>query len=139
MTDEERFSQALRAERRRLTRQRRLVMDILNESNEHLDAETLYSQAKARDPNIGLATVYRTLALLKDMGLVEEHKLGEEHAHFEAMSASPHYHFTCLACGRVIEFEAPQLQAITGELSEREGVRVTEVTLSLSGYCAKCK
>ena len=92
---------------RRLTRQRRLVLRVLEESREHLDAERLYDLATSLDPNISLATVYRTLAILKEMGLVEEHRLGEGHAHFEATRSTPHYHFTCTACGRVNEFDVP--------------------------------
>ena len=68
-----------RATGRRLTSQRRLILGVLEESDVHLDAETLFVRAKTRDPDISLATVYRTLAVLKEMGLVEEHSLGEEH------------------------------------------------------------
>jgi len=130
---------ALHASGRRLTRQRRLVMEVLEGAEEHLDAETIHDRAKARDPNISLATVYRTLALLKEVGLIEEHRLGEDHAHFEAVRDARHYHFTCLGCGRVIEFDAPQVTQIVRELSERERLRITDVHLFLSGYCAQCR
>jgi Fur family ferric uptake transcriptional regulator len=139
MTGEERLIRALHAGGYRLTRQRRLVMEVLEESAEHLDAETLHDRAKARDPNISLATVYRTLTLLKEVGLVEEHRLGEDHAHYEAVQEDPHYHFTCLKCGRVVEFDAPQVIGVVQELSEREGLQVTDVHLFLSGYCAQCR
>ncbi len=136
---EERLSKKLHASGHRLTRQRRLVMEVLEESDEHLDAETLHDRAKARDANISLATVYRTLALLKNVGLVEEHRLGEDHAHFEAVQEDPHYHFTCLRCGRVIEFDAPQVMEVMQELRERYGLCITDVHLFLSGYCARCQ
>lgn len=139
MKREDRLTEALQAGGHRLTRRRRLVMEVLEESQEHLDAEALHQRAKARDPNISLATVYRTLALLKDVGLVEEHRLGEGHAHFEAVQDVPHYHFTCLACGDVIEFDAPQVMGVVRELSDREGLQITEVHLFLSGYCARCR
>ncbi|HEC34036.1 MAG TPA: transcriptional repressor, partial [Chloroflexi bacterium] len=86
-----------------------------------------------------LATVYRTLALLKEAGLVEEHRLGEDHAHFEAVRETPHYHFTCLECGRVVEFDAPQVMEVVRVLSEREELQVTDVHLFLGGYCARCQ
>jgi len=130
---------AFRAAGRRLTTQRRLVLEVLRQSDEHLDAEALYDQAKSRDPDISLATVYRTLAVLKEMGLVEEHRLGEEHGHYEAVRDEPHYHFTCLGCGKVIEFDTPLVAQIEQELSGREGVGVTGAHLHLSGYCAQCQ
>ena len=105
----------------------------------HLDAEAIHDQVKIQDPRISLATVYRTLALLKRLGLVAEHSLGEDHGHFEAASAAPHYHFTCLRCKRVIEFEAPAVMQIVRKLAEQEGLQVTETHLTLSGYCRDCR
>ena len=123
----------------RLTRQRKLVLEILDESLEHLDAETLYLRAKARDPNISLATVYRSLAWLKAAGLVEEHRLGEGHGHFETIQETPHYHFICLGCGRVVEFAAPQVMQAARKLGESQGLTITGVTLHLSGFCPGCQ
>jgi len=128
-----------RATGRRWTSQRRLILGVLEESDIHLDAETLFVRAKTRDSDISLATVYRTLAVLKEMGLVEEHRLGEEHAHFEAVRDQPHYHFVCLGCGQVIEFDAPQMAQVERDVSEREGVCVTNIHLRMSGYCAQCQ
>jgi Fe2+ or Zn2+ uptake regulation protein len=124
---------------RRLTSQRRLILGVLEESSGHLDAEALFVQARTRDPDISLATVYRTLAVLKEMGLVEEHRLGEEHSHYEATHGQPHYHFVCMGCGKVIEFDAPQMKGISRDVSEQEGVCITDVHLRLSGYCAQCQ
>lgn len=123
----------------RLTRQRRLVLEILQENQEHLEADAVFALAKSRDPGISLATVYRSLALFKQIGLVEEDHLGQDHGHFEAIQGARHYHFTCLQCGRVVEFEAPELNMILQGLSEREGVRVTDIRLHLGGYCSDCQ
>jgi Fe2+ or Zn2+ uptake regulation protein len=128
-----------RAKGRRLTSQRRLILGVLQESGAHLDAESLFLQAKKREPDICLATVYRTLAVLKEMGLVEEHRLGEEHSHYEAVRGEPHYHFTCVACGEVVEFDAPLVARIEQELCEQEGVLVTDTHLHVSGYCTLCQ
>jgi Fur family transcriptional regulator, ferric uptake regulator len=122
----------------RLTRQRRLVLDILQDSREHLDAETLYERAKARDARISLATVYRSLALLKEAGLVQEYHLGKNHGHFETIQASPHHHFTCIQCGQVSEFEAPQISEMAVRLCESQGLQVLRINLHLSGYCTNC-
>jgi len=124
---------------RRLTTQRRLILEVLEKSEEHLDAEELHEQARIQNPNISLATVYRNLTVLQEMELVEEHRLGEGHSHYEAVQAEPHYHFTCLKCGKVIEFDTSLVAQIEQKLSEREKVRVTGSHLHVSGYCAQCK
>jgi Fe2+ or Zn2+ uptake regulation protein len=124
---------------RRLTRQRRLILDVLRESDGHLDADSVYDRAKSRISGLSLATVYRTLTLLKDLGLVEEHRLGEGHSHYEAVQEEPHYHFTCQSCGQVIEFDAPLMTRIRQEVCEREEVCVVDVHLHMIGYCAQCK
>jgi Fe2+ or Zn2+ uptake regulation protein len=129
----------IRAAGYRLTRQRRLVVDILSESHEHLDAEAIYQRAKERDPRISLATVYRSLALLKQTGIVQEHSLGEGHGHFEAAQPAPHFHFTCRSCGKVIEFEAPQVLQVARKLGETMQLQVDEVQLLLSGFCSQCR
>jgi Fe2+ or Zn2+ uptake regulation protein len=133
------YTDQIRSSGHRLTRQRRLVLEVLQDSQDHLDADMIYDRAKARDPNIGLATIYRSLALLKEAGLVQEHRLGENHGHFETTQSAPHHHFTCLKCGRVIEFEAPQVMAAARKLCKSEGLQVTEIRLHLSGYCSQCR
>jgi Fe2+ or Zn2+ uptake regulation protein len=135
----DRLQDTLRAAGRRLTAQRRLILQVLEESNVHLDADGLYQRIKARDPDVSLATVYRTLALLREFGLVDEHRLGEDHGHFEAARDEPHYHFTCLRCGKVIEFDTPLVTQIERELGAREGVLVAGSHLLVSGYCAQCR
>jgi Fe2+ or Zn2+ uptake regulation protein len=135
----ERLQHALRSAGRRLTSQRRLILQVLEKSNGHLDADTLYEQVKARDRSVSLATVYRTLAVLKEIGLVEEHRLGEDHGHYEVVRQESHYHFTCLHCGKVIEFDTALVAQIEQELCEQRDVRVTNTHLHVSGYCTQCR
>jgi Fe2+ or Zn2+ uptake regulation protein len=136
----DRLRDIFRAAGRRLTSQRCLILEVLEEAgDDHLDAEALYGRAKVLDPNISLATVYRTLTVLKELGLVEEHHLGKEHGHYESVRGEPHYHFTCLGCGQVIEFDTPLVAQVEQELRAREGVQVTDTHLHLSGYCARCQ
>ena len=138
MSREKQFLTAIRSNGLRVTRQRKLILEVLEESRGHLDAEDIHDRVKAHDPRIGLATVYRTLALLKAVGLVIEHSLGEEHGHFEAVQELPHYHFTCIRCRQVIEFEAPAVTEAVQSLIDRESVQVIDVHLSLTGYCSNC-
>ncbi len=131
--------QALHKQGSHLTRQRLLVLDILKEIPGHLDAGAIFQEAKKRDERISLATIYRSLAVLKAAGLVEENRLGEEHGHFETIQQAEHYHFTCLSCGRVIEFEATGIPEVVQELSGRENLMVTETYFNLRGYCPECQ
>jgi len=131
--------EAFREAGRRLTAQRCLILDVLRESDDHLDAEAVHDVARRTAPDISLATVYRTLTLLEELGLVEEHRLGEGHSHYEAVQDEPHYHFTCRRCGRVLEFDTPLVSRVARELGEREGVRVTKAHLHLMGYCEDCQ
>jgi len=139
MADREYLRDKLHIANRRLTRQRQLVLEMLEKSADHLDVDGLHRRLKARGTNISVATVYRTLAVLKEMGLVEEHQFGEDHSHFEIAHASPHYHFVCHSCGRVLEFGVSQVMRVARRLSQREGLHITNVHLFVSGYCAECR
>ena len=121
-----------------LTRQRKLVWDIVKDSREHLDVKTIYLIAQTRNPFISQATVYRSLTFLKNAGLVNELNLGESHHHYEAMHATPHEHFTCLKCGKLIELETSQFYELARRICTEQGLKITHMDLLLSGYCQEC-
>lgn len=131
--------EAFREAGRRLTSQRLLILDVLKECDEHLEADAIHNRARRRAPDLSLATVYRTLALLTEMGLVEEHRLGEGHSHYEAVQEGPHYHFTCRRCGKVIEFDTPLVARVKHDLCKQEGVDITTSHLHFVGYCRECQ
>jgi len=140
---EERVARAeamLREQGKRITPQRRLLLRIIEESHEHLNAEQIYLRAKREDPRLSLSTVYRTLAVLKEAGLVEQRYFARDHQreYFESPRTPEHYHFTCIGCGRVIEFETPRMQQLKLELQENQAVQVTHACVCLEGYCADC-
>jgi Fe2+ or Zn2+ uptake regulation protein len=123
----------------RLTPQRRIILEVLDDSETHLDAEGVYHEAKARDPNISLATVYRTLAALTQLGLIQQrHLTPDGQRGFYEIADRQHYHFTCLRCGRVVEFDTPLIFQIQEELADEMGVQVNQARLYLEGYCAVC-
>jgi Fe2+ or Zn2+ uptake regulation protein len=125
---------------RRMTSQRRLLLEVLTECDDHLDAEGIYAQAKERDPNISLATVYRTLKVLKEAGIIQERMLDREaQKHHYEMAAKAHYHFTCLECGRVIEFVSPLIEQASYELAQELKLEVVHTRVHLDGYCPDCK
>ena len=96
--------------------------------------------AKERDPNISLATVYRTLKVLKEAGIVQERILDREgQKHYYEMAAKAHYHFTCLECDRVIEFESPLIEQASQELAQELDLEVVHTRVHLDGYCPDCR
>lgn len=131
----------LRAKGKRITAQRVLLLEIIQGSDGHLDAEELYRRAKRRDPRINLATVYRTRNLLKESGLVQPTFLSRAHQRelFESRPDIKHYHFACVTCGKVIEFETPLVDQLGQEATLRLGVEVMRGWLWLEGLCPECR
>jgi Fur family ferric uptake transcriptional regulator len=130
----------LRAMGWRLTRQRRLILQILQEANGHLDANAILERAQAHDPRIGLSTVYRTLQLLADMGLAEQRFIGRDHTRkvYERAGSGEHYHFTCLTCGQIIEFRSPLVGRARREVAAELGVTILRACVCFEGYCSIC-
>jgi len=135
----ERAQDVFRRSGMRLTPQRKAILDVLDDTAVHLDAEGVYHQAKVRDPKISLATVYRTLAVLRELGLIQQrHLTPDDQRGYYELADRQHYHFTCLRCGRVIEFDTPLMSQLQQEIADEMGVRVVQARLYLEGYCAVC-
>jgi Fur family ferric uptake transcriptional regulator len=126
----------------RLTRQRRVLLDLIDTSGKHLDAETLYQMAKEKDAKLNRVTVYRTLKMLKESGLVDEldlaHFEGEKH-YYETRLKQEHAHIICLRCGRVEEFFGEQLHAVKGQVSSQFGFEIVFARTEIGGYCSHCQ
>jgi Fur family ferric uptake transcriptional regulator len=131
---------ALRAAGYRITSQRRAVLATIETCTEHLDAEGIYQRALEVDPSLSLATVYRTIAVLKDTGLIEHRFLTREHTreYYEPLDMPEHYHFTCLNCQRVIEFQSSDVDAMRTKLQQELGVEISHICLCVEGYCKEC-
>ena len=124
---------------RRSTGQRQLLLELIKQAEEHLDADKIYQQARQRLPNISLSTVYRNLRLFKKLGLVEEHQLSGTRRHYEAMPRAKHHHLVCLGCGRVFEFKCPSAERLKSRISREEGFKVTDAEVRMVGYCPECQ
>jgi len=129
----------LRSKGKRVTPQRLLIFEVMEEHGEHLDADELYLLAKKREPRLSLSTVYRTLNLLKELDLIEELHFDEEHHHYEIKGrGAEHYHLICLSCGEIIEFESPLTDRIKAQAAQDHHFQVTGVHIDLKGYCQRC-
>lgn len=126
----------------RLTRQRRLLLDLIDHSGLHLDAEGLYQMAREKDPKLNRVTVYRTLKLLKESGLVDEldlaHFQGDQH-YYETRLKQEHAHIICLRCGRVEEFFGEELQQLRAQVHSQFGFEIIFARTEVGGYCSHCQ
>jgi Fur family transcriptional regulator, ferric uptake regulator len=124
---------------RRVTRQRAVLLDIIRKSKSHMDADEVYRLARDQQPQLSLSTVYRTLRLFKEMGLVEETHFAEEHHHYEVKSEKEHHHLVCLKCGKVIEFSYPLSRKLRENVPETKDFEITGTEIRIMGLCADCK
>ena len=122
-----------------LTTQRRLILELLRDAEGHIDAKELYRRASARDKNISPATVYRSLNLFKELGLVDEMRLGKVRCYYEIRQSSEHQHLICQGCGRVIEFQNPLFGQLIEAVQQGHSFKVTKAELYLEGYCPDCE
>ncbi len=126
----------------RLTRQRQLLLDLLEKSGRHLDADNLYRLANELDPKLNRVTVYRTLKLLKEGGLIDEldlmHFEGDQH-YYETRSKQEHAHIICLRCGKVEEFFGDPLQRLRRQVEAHFGFQILIARTEIGGYCAHCQ
>ena len=114
-------------------------MDLIRQYMGHLDADELYRRARDIEPRISLSTVYRTLKLFKELGLVEERHLAGERHQYEARGTAEHHHLICLNCGTVIEFESPLIQQLKQAAAETKDFEIAASEIYLSGYCKRCR
>jgi Fur family transcriptional regulator, ferric uptake regulator len=133
---------SLREQGVRLTRQRQILLDLIDQTGEHLDAERLYQMAKERDPKLNRVTVYRTLKMLKAGGLVDEldlmHYSGDQH-YYETRLKQEHAHVVCLRCGKVEEFFGEPLQKLRKQIESHFGFQILLTRTEVGGYCAHCQ
>ncbi len=134
--------EALRQRGFRMTRQRQILLDLLDRTGAHLDAETLYRLAHEKDPKLNRVTVYRTLKMLKESGLVDEldlmHHAGDQH-YYETRRKQEHAHIVCLRCGKVEEYFGEPLQKLKRQVEKTFGFQILIARTEIGGYCAHCQ
>ena len=122
----------------RVTNQRLLVLQVIQQGQGHLDADEIYHRAREKNPHLSLSTVYRTLQAFKKLGLIEELHIDEGHHHYEKRSTQ-HHHLVCLGCGRVVEFQYPSANLIKKNVREARDFEITSSEIRMTGYCPKCR
>jgi Fur family ferric uptake transcriptional regulator len=117
----------------RMTEQRRVIARVLESSDDHPDVEELHRRAAAVDPRISIATVYRTVKLFEDAGIITRHDFGEGRARYETVPDEHHDHLIDLRTGKVIEFRDEEIERLQQAMAERLGYRLVDHRLELFG------
>lgn len=126
--------EALCAERGlRITEQRRVIARVISDSDDHPDVDVLYKRSSAIDPKISIATVYRTVRLFEEAGILDRHDFGDGRARYEAAPEAHHDHLIDVETGKVVEFVDPELEALQKEIAKKLGYRLVDHRMELYG------
>jgi Fur family ferric uptake transcriptional regulator len=117
----------------RMTEQRRVIARVLSESEDHPDVEELYRRSVKIDDRISISTVYRTVKLLEDAGIIERHDFRDGRSRYEQMPESHHDHLIDLRTGKVIEFQSEEIERLQTEIARKLGYRLVDHRLELYG------
>lgn len=136
---EKNFSQFLEKKDLKLTTQRRTILRQALEANGHFSAETLLKLSKDADETISKATVYRTLALLKDSQILEEQDFGDGKKLYERAEGRKHHdHMVCIRCGKILEFENEEIEKLQNAMARQKNFKIVYHSLKLFGFCQNC-
>jgi len=122
-----------------LTPQRLMVLDALHSVDTHISAEEIYAQVKAKYPYGNISTVYRTLDLLKELGLVTEINQGDGRIRYHPLEKGDHHHLICSKCGKISDLPAAALLPLTDMLAQNYKFEADVKHLAVFGICAECQ
>ena len=117
----------------RITEQRRIIARVLSEAQDHPDVEALHARASAIDAGISIATVYRTVRLFEEAGILDRHDFGDGRARYEPAPEAHHDHLIDVETGKVIEFVDPELEQLQKAIAEKLGFRLVDHRMELYG------
>lgn len=121
------------------TRQRDLIIRFFSDAGRHLSADELYLLVKKSEPGIGYATVYRTLKLLSEAGLVHERRFEDGFTRYELSDTDKHHdHLICTKCGSILEFENGEIEKLQQDVARKNHFQVTSHKLEIYGLCRNC-
>jgi Fur family ferric uptake transcriptional regulator len=136
------LTQTLRDRHIRLTRQRVVILQVMETARRHLDANEILERAQKLDSQVTQVTVYRTLDLLKRQGLIDEldllHLRGDRH-YYESHGPRDHIHVACMRCGKVREFESEVYEQLKKQIAEDCGIDITVMRTEVGGTCSDCR
>jgi len=118
---------------------RRIIIDEFLSAHEHVSLEDMVVRVRERGASVGFTTVYRTLRLLVDCGVAQEHQFGDRMTRYELLAGDGHHdHLICTACGKILEFHEPRIESLQDEVALRFGFHQRSHKLEIYGECASC-
>jgi Fur family transcriptional regulator, ferric uptake regulator len=141
-TEPGRLRSALERRGVRLTRQRRVLLEVMDQAEQHLTADAILERAQKIDLRVHRVTVYRTLEMLKRHGLLDELDLLHIHGHrhyYESHGPRDHIHVACLRCGKVREVESDLFEQLKRQIAHDTGIKITVSRAEIGGYCESCR
>lgn len=123
----------------RLTLQRRVILKAIEETDGHISAEEIYRSISTLSPQMNISTVYRTMELLKGLGLVTETDLGDGRLRYHCIGKGHHHHLICEKCGKTIDVEESLLNPLWARVRERYGFTVNMKHIAIFGLCSECR
>ncbi len=140
MITEKRLTTFLRREGYKITPQRKAILKIVAEAHDHLTPAALYERVQKEQPNIGLVTIYRTIQILEEMGLIcEMHTERTSRSYLLKRASEHHHHIICSSCGAVADVTKCQLESIQQQLAKETGFEIEGHLLEFFGYCRHCQ
>lgn len=115
----------------KVTSQRKIIIKVIFSSNEHPDVEEIYHKANKLDAKIGIATVYRTVRMLEEAGLIQKHDFGDGRARYESISEEHHDHLIDIRSGHIIEFHNEEIEQLQKKIAEKLGYKLVDHRLEL--------
>jgi Fur family transcriptional regulator, ferric uptake regulator len=115
-----------------------MLLEILNDAENHIDAKELYRRASKKDGSICPATVYRSLNLFEELGLIKQINLGTDRRYYEIKKSEENYYFVCRECSRIVKFQNSQLEKMIDSVKKKHKFNVSKAELYLEGYCQDC-
>ncbi len=122
----------------RLTPQRTLVLQAVDESSGHVGVDEIFARVRAHFPRVSLSTIYRTLDLLGQLGLVTKSDLGAGRVQYHRAGDANHHHLVCQNCGYVIDLDENELDSLWQTLEQRHGFKVRQPHMAIFGHCSRC-
>ena len=122
----------------RMTPQRLMILEAVENAEGHISAEEIYQHVCQRYPGVNISTVYRTLELLKEEKLVTETDMGDGRVRFHSMGHEHHHHLVCSKCGAVLDLDESMLAPLTGALADQYGFKADIHHLAIFGRCKNC-
>ena len=117
----------------RITEQRCVIARVLSDADDHPDVEMVHERANKIDPGISIATVYRTVRLFEEAGILDRHDFGDGRSRYEAAPEAHHDHLIDVETGKVVEFVDPELEALQKQIAEKLGYRLVDHRMELYG------